>query len=574
MNKIKIATFFMSTAFMTSAFLLSGCSDFLTPENRSSVSDEEQFGTKSGFESLVNDAYSKMRDIYASSDYNVWFNAGTDMYATARNKIEDSYQLYETLNPENSYNATLYKTCYAGIRAANAVRAYAAKATGVDEALRNKRTDEARVIACNFYYILVNDYGGVPIIKDFLTSADDGYAKSSAEDVYSYIISELEDVIKNNYLEASTATKGGGRVSMEAAKGLLAKTYLAAAWDLGKKDYFTKAAQYADEVIAGRKLTTPFAKLWKADGSGDDNAEFLWDVEYDLASATNTTTGGHSWSSYFCNYLGGAEDPIKATTSSYVPTIYALHCFEKGDVRYDVTFMKELPDVAKGNKAGTGYWTWYKNGESLKGYPVQRYYRAWYETDADVAAWRAQDPENRKNTYVIPMDENTVESQEMNGKAMNYWDAITSVFGSNCCKKFDDSQTASNQSSTDYRDIHVITLPEMYLVAAEAYLEAGNTAEALNRLNVVRERAGLADATTIDIDAILKERACELFGNSPRWIDLRRTKTLVSHNNLYNHDLEGTAAKAIGEKLLRPIPQAAFDANSALDESKDQNPGY
>ena len=90
MNKIKIATFFMSTAFMTSAFLLSGCSDFLTPENRSSVSDEEQFGTKSGFESLVNDAYSKMRDIYASSDYNVWFNAGTDMYATARNKNEDS----------------------------------------------------------------------------------------------------------------------------------------------------------------------------------------------------------------------------------------------------------------------------------------------------------------------------------------------------------------------------------------------------------------------------------------------------------------------------------------------------
>ena len=130
MNKIKIATLFMS-----SALLLSGCSDFLTPENRSSVTDEQQFGTKTGFESLVNDAYSKMRDIYANSDYNVWFNAGTDMYATARNKIEDSYQLYETLNPENSYNASLYKTCYAGIRAANAVRAYAAKATAVNYAV-------------------------------------------------------------------------------------------------------------------------------------------------------------------------------------------------------------------------------------------------------------------------------------------------------------------------------------------------------------------------------------------------------------------------------------------------------
>ena len=34
----------------------------------------------------------------------------------------------------------------------------------------------------------------------------------------------------------------------------------------------------------------------------------------------------------------------------------------------------------KGNAAGTGYWTWYKNGESLKGYHVVRYYSAWYET--------------------------------------------------------------------------------------------------------------------------------------------------------------------------------------------------
>ena len=86
-------------------------------------------------------------------------------------------------------------------------------------------------------------------------------------------------------------------------------------------------------------MTTPFASLWKADGSGDDNAEFLWDVEYDLATANNTTSGGTEWSGYYCNYLGGAEDPIKATTSSYVPTLYALHCFQKGDLRYDATFL-------------------------------------------------------------------------------------------------------------------------------------------------------------------------------------------------------------------------------------------
>lgn len=361
---------------------------------------------------------------------------------------------------------------------------------------------------------------------------------------------------------------------MEAAKGLLAKTYLAAAWDLGQNEYFTKAAQMADQVIANRSLTTPYASLYKADGSGDDNAEFIWDVEYDLATATNTTSGGHDWSTEYCNYLGGSEDPIKATTSSFVPTLYAYHCFEKGDVRYDVTFMNELPDVNKGNSENTGYWTWYENGESLKGKKVVRYYKAWYQTDADVEAWRAEDPENRADTYIIPMDSVTVEAQEMSGKVMDYYDAISMVFGSVPCKKFDDAQTASSQKNTDYRDIHIITLPEMYLVAAEAYLKAGDTQKALARLNVVRNRAGLADATTIDIDVILKERACEFFGNSPRWVDLRRTQKLVEHNNLYNHDLEGTAEKAIGQKTLRPIPQAAFDSNELLNPDTDQNPGY
>lgn len=567
MKKITYMALAVALATMT------GCSDFLTPENKSSVSDEQQFAKKSGFETLVNDAYAKMRLIYASDDYSIWFNAGTDMYASARNRIEDAYQLYETLNPENTNNRNLYFYCYQGIRAANAVRKYAAQ-NNVDEALKNKRVDEARVLACNFYYILVNDFGGVPLIKDYVSAPERGYAKSSAEEVYNYIISELEAVIADNYLEASTATNGGGRVSMEAAKGLLAKTYLAAAWDLNKADYFTKAAQYADAVIAGRALTTPFANLWKADGSGDDNAEFIWDVEYDLASATNTTTGGHSWSNEYCNYLGGAEDPTKATSSCFVPTIYTLHCFEKGDQRYAATFMNELPNLNKGNKDGTGYWTWYKNGESLVGHPVVRYYKAWYETDEDVAAWRAKDPVNRDKTYVIPMDQNTVEPQEMNGKPMDYYDAVTMVYGNAPCKKFDDSQTASTQKNTDYRDIHVITLPEMYLVAAEAYLKAGKTATALERLNMVHQRAGLPALTTIDIDAILKERACEMFGNSPRWIDLRRTQQLVNHCNLYNNDLAGSAATAIGQKFLRPIPQAAFDANEALNKETDQNPGY
>lgn len=552
---------------------MTSCSDFLDASNKSNVTAKQSFATKEGLNNLVNDAYQHLQNVYAAPLFTSCFSAGTDMYADGRNKMNEALNTYETLTPENTDIKNLYTYLYSGIRAANSVSYYAQTAQ-VDEKTKGQLVGEARVLAAYEYYLLVNNFGGVPIMKDFLTTADTGYPKSSAADVYAYIISELEDVISKNVLQASTATKGGGRISQETAKAILAKTYLSAAWDLNKQEYFSKAATLADEVIAGRRLTTPFAKLWKADGSGDDNEEFLWDVEYDLATANNTTSGGTEWSGYYCNYLGGNEDNIKATTSSYVPTLYALHCFKKGDQRYDATFMKELPDINKGNAAGTGYWTWYKNGESLVGKPVTRYYSAWYETDADFEAWKAIDPANRANTYRIPMDSQSKEAQNMDGRDMEYYDNQQLVYGSSPCKKFDDSKTAKTEKNTCYRDIHIITLPEMYLVAAEAYLKAGDNPKALARLNEVHQRAGLPALTgTINIDNILDESACENFGNGARWMDLRRTQTLVTRCTKYNHEMGDKAAQYIGKKLLRPIPQAAIDANDQLTLA-DQNPGY
>lgn len=552
---------------------MTSCSDFLDASNKSNETAKQSFATKEGLNNLVNDAYQHLQNVYAAPLFTSCFSAGTDMYADARNKMNEALNTYETLTPENTDIKNLYTYLYSGIRAANSVSYYAQTAQ-VDDKTKSQLIGEARVLAAYEYYLLVNNFGGVPIMKDFLTTADTGYPKSSPEDVYAYIISELEEVISKNVLQASTATKGGGRISQETAKAILAKTYLSAAWDLNKQDYFSKAAALADEVIAGRKLTTPFAKLWKANGSGDDNEEFLWDVEYDLATANNTTSGGTEWSGYYCNYLGGNEDNIKATTSSYVPTLYALHCFKKGDQRYDATFMKELPDINKGNAAGTGYWTWYKNGESLVGKPVTRYYSAWYETDADFEAWKAIDPANRANTYRIPMDSQSKEAQNMDGRDMEYYDNQQLVYGSSPCKKFDDSKTAKTEKNTCYRDIHIITLPEMYLVAAEAYLKAGDNPKALARLNEVHQRAGLPALTgTVTIDDILDENACENFGNEARWMDLRRTQTLVTRCTKYNHEMGDKAAQYIGKKLLRPIPQAAIDANDQLTLA-DQNPGY
>lgn len=408
-------------------------------------------------------------------------------------------------------------------------------------------------------------------MKDYVADVQTGYPKSSVVDVYTYIIEELENVIAAGAMEKSTALDGGGRISIESARALLAKTYLAAAWDLDKKDYFAKAAQVADDVIANRALVTPFEDLWRADCSGDDNEEFIWDVEYDYATAANTVSGGHPWSSFYCNHMGGQEDHGKGSTSAFIATLHALQCFEKGDIRYGVTFMKELPDIV--TASAYWYWDWYKNGGTFIGIPLKRYYPAWYETEEDIDAWKALDPENRKNTWILPMSDHTRDPQEYMPGEIDYEEFVTYSYGGAPCRKFDDSNTASYSNKTDYRDIHIITLPEIYLVAAEAYLKAGDKGNALLRLNEVRRRARLDAVTEINVDVILKERACELFGQGSRWIDLRRTQKLVEYNDLYNPQIKGRAAQMIGKKLLRPIPQAAIDANELMS-AEDQNPGY
>ena len=216
------------------------------------------------------------------------------------------------------------------------------------------------------------------------------------------------------------------------------------------------------------------------------------------------------------------------------------------------------------------------------------YYPAYWESDAaSVAEWRAEDPENRKNTFIIPQNDKTAKMEPMSTYVKDlaeYPDGVIAKYDFDDastqklswsvqpCRKFDDSQTADYNAGKSFRDLHVITLPEMFFVAAEAYYKL-NDPKALERLNVVRERAGLTAENNIDLDIILKESACEMFGNGYRRMDLRRTGKLVEYNNKYNPHMIGTAAATIGEKLLWPIPQAAIDANGQLS-MEDQNPGY
>lgn len=96
------------------------------------------------------------------------------------------------------------------------------------------------------------------------------------------------------------------------------------------------------------------------------------------------------------------------------------------------------------------------------------------------------------------------------------------------------SETTGDDTGSNYKNypMPIIRLAELYLNAAECYAALGETDNALNYLNPIRIRAGVPALTKAMIeesgktilDWVRAERFIELWGESVRYNDLRRTK--------------------------------------------------
>jgi len=137
-----------------------------------------------------------------------------------------------------------------------------------------------------------------------------------------------------------------------------------------------------------------------------------------------------------------------------------------------------------------------------------------------------------------------------------------------------DDNVVSPAEMNEYQT--VFRLAEQYLIRAEAQAEQGNLSDALDNLDIIRHRAGLAllKITNSGIgisalrSAILEERRHELFTEwGHRWLDLKRTNTID---------------KVMSE--ISPLKGGSWNTNWRLypvppedirhDQNLIQNPGY
>ncbi len=609
---------YLSAIALASVFTTTSCGDFLDAENKAAgLTTDQYYSTPEGLATYRADVYYALRALATNTDINEW---GTDLYLATRGRDPGDLHKY-TLTPEDGVVKNFFVNCYSMINKANGVIDFG----GED----SQYIDEAKFLRCYGYYLLTQQFGGVPYITNYVKDPSAvSHERNSVEEVYKGVIAELESIANSSKLPENSLGANLGIASKRAVAALLAKVYLAAGWDLqtsldnaekgtytvNSTEYFKKAAEWADKAIGGQALTMSFADKWAP--ANENNDEEIFSVQYQRQDFPgDILKGGHGLQNGFGSYYGTVDETgLKACGSVLAPTAKALYLWDKGDERWDGTFMSVMfnstPDADKkpAHWGVEGYYAYYNTPNAINTLNIALVYLPCYTTKAEAQDFITAHQNQFKNagwmhaeakvfimsdpvtTYIV----RDGAIQSTSDKA--YKQEKEDVNGSVTVKKYDDPATEMDRgnTTTDYRDILLFHVSDMYLTAAEAYLMAGDQATALARVNAVRSRA---KATTLasfgayeyayavhssfgaitPLDVILDEKARETFGeNEGRWLDLRRTKQLVRYNIEFNEYISTVAdiSNNLGEiKWLRPIPQAEINSNSGMSD-EDQNPGY
>ena len=539
--------------------LSSQCSELIQEENKSNPLADTYYRTRDGFESLINSNYASLREVY---DLPWLFEAGTDMYVQGRSDGQpESLSEYRNLTPLDPNVLTFYSSCYRAIQRANTALYYMDLTEPTD--VLTSRRGEIKFLRAYYYFLLVQQFGGVAIVTESFDLPATDFPRNAAEEVYAFVIREMGEALA---LVPETQAQNG-RIIKRAVQHYLALAHLTRGYEaFAAPGDFAQAASYADAAIKGQALTISFKDLfWPGK---EKNAEVLLAIQFDKTSMQNLQNDGNNQNAFFGPYLGGegAARGYPYRTYTLCPTKYVFDLFTKDDVRFEGTFMLTIYDR---------YYDFYDRDGATAGLNVAVYYAPSWETDA--ATWRAADPARRAAAVFVPYAQT--------------WEASSSSLdrATPGVRKFDDPTSiftaSTNGNST--RDLYLARLGETYLIAAEAYLKAGDATKAMDRINAVRKRAErtpgvlqITNPAAVTIDFILDERARELVGEYHRWMDLKRTGKLVERNVAFNTPLKTKWVNkghdpflgSDGElKLLRPIPQNAIDLNTA---DVKQNPGY
>jgi len=197
------------------------------------------------------------------------------------------------IGPSHLYPQINYPRFFNGVNAANRVIFQIESGTvPVEDPLRTQVLAELKVARAFYYSLLLDVFGNVPIVTDF--NIEEPPATNSRQEVYEFVVQELEDNIPN--LSEATDLSTYGRFNKWAGKMVLAEVYLNAGVYRGDGDpsdgengEWEKVIEVTDEIInSGRYQLEPNYK----DNFTRDNPssnEVIFAIPYDEVEGPGNT---------------------------------------------------------------------------------------------------------------------------------------------------------------------------------------------------------------------------------------------------------------------------------------------
>lgn len=533
------------------SLLAASCSDHLEVYNPSSITDDF-YNTKEGQEALVVDIYSKYRDVFNTGELQYY---GTDLYmAITESPNERMFNGYDasfnsTAGVVGPYWSNLYKI----VQETNILLSRSSLDTeGMTESDFKALKAQGTFLRALAYYYLVETFGDVPLYTTEQTSIISEATRTAESEVYNFIITDLETVV--DFLDWSSFEPG--LVNKAAVLQLLGKLHLTRAYkEYAQASDFADAAAYFDQIIDESDgvyhLLDNYGDVY--DEENQNNSEVIWAIQYGLDK--NYVGGGNPQQALFSfNIVALEPDLFDRVQKDYSaadrlywinPRVHQLFENPYLDSRYDATFQREFyvnnTESEDFGKLGLYFPRWNDDSGNSKG--ALRFYP--YLTDGEYT-WYPQ-------STALPV-------------LLAGSDRMPII------KKFKDTKIIWGGPGS--REDVIFRLSDVYLMSAEAHLGAGNSDEAVSRINIIRRRAAIdnesepsMEVNTVELDFILDERARELLGEHDRWFDLKRTGKLIKRASEYNIFVQ-KYNNINSNHLVRPIPQDEINKVNGLTQNK------
>ena len=262
------------------------CNKFLDTKPQDFLTVENYYETKEQLNFALASVYSKLGDgtLYGGRITRMGMDADEGFYDRATDVIGVSvYSVY----PIDPHVSAFWKTCYEAIYRANLLLANINKPaeSEISDADRAVIEGEALFLRGYFYFLLVSNFGGVPLITEPMPSSDNtAIPKSPAQEVYAQIVADME---KAEVKVKTIKQHGfGGRVSKSAVRGILARVNLHwAGHPVRDVSRYAEASKWAkmvmDDTNAGHQLNPDFRQVFINYSSDKyDIGESIWEVEF------------------------------------------------------------------------------------------------------------------------------------------------------------------------------------------------------------------------------------------------------------------------------------------------------